>query len=62
MTDGPAHAGSRDAGVKLQGQSEVAFRIMVDDAVEDAEKPNKCTEMTGEGGGLNAFHGEAVKH
>lgn len=38
VTDGPAHAGSREAGVKLQGQSEVAFGNMADDAVEDAEK------------------------
>lgn len=27
MTDGLAHAGSRDVGLRLQGESEVAFRI-----------------------------------
>lgn len=34
MTDGLAHAGSQDAGLKLQGDSDVAFRI-----VEDADEP-----------------------
>lgn len=38
-TDGLAHAGSHDAGLK--GESEAAFRFMEDEAVEDTDEPNR---------------------
>lgn len=41
VTDGLAHAGSHGARLRLQGESEVAFRIMEDEAVEDSDKPER---------------------
>lgn len=38
MTDGLAHAGSHDVGMRLHDESKVAFRIMDDEAVEDTDK------------------------
>jgi len=39
MADGLAHAGRHDAGLKLHGKSEVAFRVM-----ELTDKPNMLRE------------------